>query len=93
MAAQAAKGALVFILTQEAWEQLKAAVGGTDGLWSKLKAYLGRRAIVYTVQKGDTLGRIAAAHGTSVERILASNGDAIKDPNKIYPGQRVVIVQ
>ena len=42
----------------------------------------------YTVQSGDTLARIAAAHGTSWESIYAANRSAIgDDPNVIFAGQ------
>ncbi len=40
----------------------------------------------YMVQPGDTLGRIAASYGTSVNQILAINPQ-ICNPNVIYPGQ------
>jgi nucleoid-associated protein YgaU len=46
----------------------------------------------YTVQPGDTLGKIAAAeygHGRGGEyhRIFAANETLLSDPDKIYPGQ------
>nr|WP_165247817.1 LysM domain-containing protein [Adlercreutzia sp. ZJ141] len=43
----------------------------------------------YTVKPGDTLSRIAAKYGTTYVDIAAKNG--IADPNKIYPGQRLVV--
>ena len=45
----------------------------------------------YTVQPGDTLGSIAAAHGTSGgwEGLFALNSDRISDPNLIYVGQEL----
>ncbi len=45
---------------------------------------------LYTVRRGDTLWRIARARGVSLERLLAAN-PAIRDPDRIYPGQTVVI--
>ncbi|MFD0418839.1 transglycosylase family protein [Streptomyces sp. NPDC127108] len=46
----------------------------------------------YTVRSGDTLSRIAAAHGTSWQRIFAANQGVIGgDPNMIVPGQRLVV--
>lgn len=39
----------------------------------------------YTVKRGDTLGRIAAAHGTTVDALVEING--IKNKNLILPGQ------
>jgi len=44
---------------------------------------------VYVVQKGDTLGKIAKRYNTTVEMLVDTNG--IKDKNKIYPGQELVI--
>jgi resuscitation-promoting factor RpfA len=46
----------------------------------------------YTVQSGDTLGTIAAAHGIgSWEELYAMNSDRISDPNLIYVGQVLVV--
>lgn len=44
---------------------------------------------VYTVQPGDTLSGIAAAYGTTYQRLAAVNG--ISNPNLIHPGQQIVI--
>jgi resuscitation-promoting factor RpfA len=42
----------------------------------------------YTVRSGDTLARIAAAHGTSWESLYAANQSVIGgNPNLIFPGQ------
>lgn len=41
-----------------------------------------------TVQKGQTLSAIAAAHGVSLQALLAANRQ-ISDPNLIYPGQTI----
>lgn len=43
----------------------------------------------YTVVAGDTLGAIAAAHGTTVAAIVAANN--IADPNQIDVGQVLII--
>lgn len=42
----------------------------------------------YTVRRGDTLWGIAAKHETSVDALLARNPQ-IKNPNLIYPGEKV----
>ena len=44
---------------------------------------------VYVVKKGDTLSGIAAKFGTTYQAIAKKNG--IKNVNKIYPGQKLVI--
>lgn len=43
----------------------------------------------YTVQSGDSLFKIAAAHGTSWEAIYAANRSSISDPNVISVGQHL----
>lgn len=47
------------------------------------------KPIGYIIQSGDTLSEIAARYEVSVSELTENNG--IKDPNKIYPGQRIVI--
>lgn len=46
--------------------------------------------VTYVVKKGDTLGEIAQKNKTSVKRLLGLN-PAIKNPNKIYVGQKIRI--
>lgn len=41
----------------------------------------------YTVKSGDTLSGIAAKYGTTYQNLAKKNG--IKDPNKIYVGQKI----
>ena len=43
----------------------------------------------YTVRRGDTLSDIAKRYNTTVSRLVRING--IKDPNRIYPGQRLQV--
>lgn len=43
----------------------------------------------YTVVRGDTLGRIAAAHGTTIKAIVEANG--IRNPNLIRVGQVLTV--
>jgi hypothetical protein len=43
----------------------------------------------YTVQRGDTLSKIASKNGTTVKAIAKANG--IKNPNAIKPGQKLSI--
>ncbi len=45
--------------------------------------------VVYTVQSGDTLSKIASQYGTIVERIVAYNG--LTDPDKISVDQKIKI--
>lgn len=41
----------------------------------------------YVVKRGDTLSGIASKYGTTWQKLQAMNG--IRNPNKIYPGQRI----
>jgi LysM repeat protein len=43
----------------------------------------------YTVKRGDTLAKIAAAHGTTWRKLYAKNKATVHDPNAIYVGQRL----
>jgi spore germination protein YaaH len=43
----------------------------------------------YTVEKGDTLGGIAVAHGTSIRAILDLN--QLDDPDRLRPGQELIV--
>lgn len=45
---------------------------------------------VYTVKKGDTLGRIARRYRTTVQKLLARNPQIV-NPNRIRVGQKIVI--
>ena len=45
--------------------------------------------INYVVKKGDTLSKIAKEFGTTYQKIAKDNN--IKNPNKIYVGQKLVI--
>lgn len=47
------------------------------------------RGGTYIVQPGDTLGKIAARHRTTVAALMAANG--IRNPNLIWVGQRLVV--
>ncbi|HHU29091.1 MAG: SafA/ExsA family spore coat assembly protein [Bacillota bacterium] len=45
---------------------------------------------VYIVQKGDTLFKIAQRFGVSLDALIAANPE-ITDPDKIFPGQKILI--
>lgn len=47
--------------------------------------------VIYVVQKGDTLWTIAKRYHTTVEDILLLN--EIENPDKIYPGQKLLILK
>jgi nucleoid-associated protein YgaU len=48
----------------------------------------------YVVKAGDSLSKIAKnayGDGNAWKRIFEANTDILKDPNKIYPGQKLKI--
>jgi len=48
----------------------------------------------YVVQSGDTLSKIAQKYygdGALYKQIFEANRDILKDPNKIFPGQKLKI--
>lgn len=48
----------------------------------------------YTIEKGDTLWKIAEnayGNGAKYQKIFEANREVIKDPDKIYPGQKIRI--
>lgn len=59
---------------------LNIAVSGTEG-----------GPHTYTVQSGDNLSKIGSKYGVSWQDIFNANTDKLSDPDKIYPGQELVI--
>jgi nucleoid-associated protein YgaU len=76
-------GDLTADITVEAPQQRAAAVGGAE-----------TGGQTYTVKSGDTLSKISQQfYGSSNEymRIYYANRDKLSDPDKIQPGQQLVI--
>lgn len=48
-------------------------------------------ANTYTVQSGDSLSKIGAKYGVSWQAIFEANRDKIDNPDRIFPGQELVI--
>jgi hypothetical protein len=46
--------------------------------------------IIYTIKKGETLSKIATAHGITIEQLMAANPE-IKNPDRISEGQKITI--
>ena len=45
----------------------------------------------YTVKRGDTLSKIAAAHGTTWQKVYANNKGTLRNPNMINVGQKLAV--
>jgi LysM repeat protein len=45
----------------------------------------------YTVKRGDTLGRIAKAHGVSSKALYNANRDVVANPNALRVGTRLAV--
>jgi nucleoid-associated protein YgaU len=61
---------------------LNISVGGGQG---------GGGEETYEVKSGDTLSKIGQHHGVSWQDIFEANKDTLKDPDKIFPGQKLRI--
>ncbi len=73
------------------WDQIKAVGGGdpTD-IIADIKVETNDYYAIYTVQDGDTLGKIAKhfyAEGKKYTQIFAANLDVLEHPDKIEVGQ------
>lgn len=81
-------------------ERVVLAVGNTEGVARvddrMTVAEPEPQATFYTVQKGDSLSKIAQAHygdAMTYQRIFEANRPMLEDPDKIYPGQVLRIPQ
>ncbi|MCF4166885.1 peptidoglycan-binding protein LysM [Zavarzinia compransoris] len=84
--------------SNEAREKMILAAGNIAGVAS-VEETIGvpegeAESTFYTVKKGDSLWKIAAAHygnGSKYTAIFEANKPLLKDPDKIYPGQNLRI--
>jgi LysM repeat protein len=49
------------------------------------------QADTYTVKSGDSLSKIAAAHGTTWQQLYQANSSTVDNPDLIYPGQQLTL--
>jgi nucleoid-associated protein YgaU len=80
--------------SQEAREKVVLATGNIAGVArvdDQLEVVAPEpAAVLYTVQRGDTLSAIAKAHYGNANKYMAifeANKPLLTDPDKIYPGQ------
>ena len=48
-------------------------------------------AITYTVQKGDSIWKIARRNGCSLQALMEANKELLKNSDRIYPNQKLII--
>jgi LysM repeat protein len=84
--------------SQEEREKIVLLVGNHEGIGSvddQMKVTQAvPEAVYYEVQKGDTLSKIAKHHygdANKYPKIFEANKPMLKDPDHIYPGQRLRI--
>jgi len=81
------------VIDQQTLEKAVLAVGNTLGISkvdSQLKAPDQKDPVVYTVEKGDSLWKIAEeqyGNGSKYTAIFEANRPMLKDPGEIYSGQ------
>jgi nucleoid-associated protein YgaU len=85
--------------SQEALEKAVLAIGNTTGIAqvdSRIEAPAAPQSNFYTVQKGDTLSKIAKQEYGDANRyneIFEANRPLLKNADAIYPGQQLRIPQ
>jgi nucleoid-associated protein YgaU len=79
--------------SQEALEKMVLAAGNVEGIGkveTDVKSPDAREPVFHTVEKGDSLWKIAEKHygnGGRFKEIFEANRPMLSDPDKIYPGQ------
>lgn len=69
----------------------KKTTSSSEESTAKPKSSVQSNGADYTVQLGDTLGKIAQKHGVDYQDIFERNTDVLNDPNLIFPGQKLDI--
>eukprot|EP00163_Fabomonas_tropica_P002464 TRINITY_DN11879_c0_g2_i1.p1 TRINITY_DN11879_c0_g2~~TRINITY_DN11879_c0_g2_i1.p1 ORF type:complete len:141 (-),score=35.13 TRINITY_DN11879_c0_g2_i1:744-1166(-) len=83
-------------LSQEAKEKIIMAAGNIEGIASVEDTIAGTDPVFHEVKKGDTLWAIAAktlGNGSRYTEIFEANKPMLSHPDKIYPGQMLIIPQ
>ncbi len=86
---------------QAALEKAALMAGNVEGVAKvdvsgmKVQEPSNQKVVIYEIQEGDTLWAIAQkfyGNGNMYKKIFEDNKEVIKDPDKIYPGQKIRIV-
>ncbi len=86
---------------QDALEKAALMAGNVEGVEKvdvsgvQVQQVEEKKVVIYEIQKGDTLWAIAKkfyGDGNKYHKIFEDNKEVIKDPDKIYPGQKIRIV-
>ncbi|BCD68622.1 peptidoglycan-binding protein LysM [Nitratiruptor sp. YY09-18] len=86
---------------QAALEKVALMAGNVQGVEKvdtsevQVKETANKKVEIYEIKEGDTLWAIAQkfyGDGNKYKKIFEDNKEVIKDPNKIYPGQKIRIV-
>lgn len=83
-------------MSQEAKEKIIMAAGNIEGISSVEDTLAGDDPVFHEVKKGDTLWGIAAktlGNGSRYNEIFEANKPMLSHPDKIYPGQMLIIPQ
>ncbi|MCX7661311.1 MAG: LysM peptidoglycan-binding domain-containing protein, partial [Candidatus Omnitrophica bacterium] len=84
-----------FVVSKEEKEQLHRELKFLKDEASKTTTTQGK-SLTYTVQKGDSLSKIAQrklGNALRWKEIYELNKDKVKDPNLVYPGQELIMPQ
>lgn len=76
-------------LTEAGYSYTEIQVEVNKRLTGKTSSSSAKKKTTYTVKKGDNLTAIAKKYGTTIGKLKAVNG--IKNANKIYIGQKLII--
>ena len=81
---------IVFLNFSQISNDNSSADNNVSGASAEKQAELVEVPQIYVVVRGDNLSRIAARHGLTLSQLLAMNPQ-IKNPNRIYPGQQIIV--
>jgi 5'-nucleotidase len=72
-------------------EYIRSKGAITPKIEGRIQAIDSSKIVVYIVKKGDVLWKIARKHGTNIYEIIKLNPEELKNPDLIFPGQKLMI--